>query len=236
MDEGKVLETKTLLKEKHGLDVDDNIVNKLLHCHSSFKLNYGTFSEELPEQVMALLFLKGDEKVLEIGGNIGRNSLIISSIIDSNNLVVVESDKDIAKQLDENRVANNLNFKIVDKALSKHKLIQKGWTCIKSDVVHPGYKEVDIISYKSQHNIVFDTLVIDCEGAFSQMLLEMPDILENIKTLIIENDFYNYDHKKYVDSVLKKNNFDVVFSSPLLEFPDLFPNTRDQFYQVWKRQ
>jgi FkbM family methyltransferase len=221
------------------LDVNDNIVNKLLQCHSSLKLNHGTFSEELPEQVIALLFLNGDEKVLEIGGNIGRKSLIISSIIDSNNLVVVESDKDIAKQLDENRVANNFNFKIVDKALSKHKLIQKGWTCIKSDIVHPGYKEVDIISYsdlKSQYNIVFDTLIIDCGGAFSQILLEMVEILENIKTIIIENDFYNYDHKKYFDSVLKKNNFNVVFSSPLLEFPDLFPQTKNDFYQVWKRE
>ena len=123
--------------------------------------------------------------------------------------------------------------------MSKHKLIQKGWTCIKSDIVHPGYKEVDIISYsdlKSQYNIVFDTLIIDCGGAFSQILLEMVEILENIKTIIIENDFYNYDHKKYFDSVLKKNNFNVVFSSPLLEFPDLFPQTKNDFYQVWKRE
>ena len=59
--------------------------NKLYNIHSKLKLNYGSFYEELPEQKMAVRYLTGNEKVLEIGGNIGRNSLIIASILNSNN-------------------------------------------------------------------------------------------------------------------------------------------------------
>tara|TARA_E500000331_G_scaffold328318_1_gene347977 strand:+ start:431 stop:1165 length:735 start_codon:yes stop_codon:yes gene_type:complete len=235
-----ILQNQTFLKQTHGLDVDENIVGKLLKFHKSLNLNYGSFAQELPEQILALMFLKGDEKVLEIGGNIGRNSLIISSILNnSSNLVVVESDKDIAKQLQENKNINNFNFQIIDKALSNRPLIQRGWDCIESNVLLPGYKNVDTISYddfKIQYNIDFDTLVIDCEGAFYYILFDMVDILKNIKTILIENDFFDYNHKLYVDTVLKENNFKNIYSSPLLTHPGLYPNTRNEFYQVWKKE
>ena len=58
-----------------------NYNNKLLFIHSSLKLNYGSFNDELPEQKMSVRYLTGNEKVLEIGGNIGRNSLIILHFI-----------------------------------------------------------------------------------------------------------------------------------------------------------
>jgi len=235
-----ILQNQLFLKQTHGLDVDANIVGKLLQFHKSLKLNYGSFAEELPEQILALMFLKGDEKVLEIGGNIGRNSLIISSILNnSENLVVIESDKDIAKQLQENKISNNFHFQIIDKALSNRNLIQKGWVSIESNVLLQGYNQVDTISYdefKIQYNINFDTLVIDCEGAFYYILFDMVDILKNIKTIIIENDFYDYNQKLYVDHILIENNFKKVFYSPLLTHPGGFPNTRNEFYQVWKKE
>ena len=40
---------------------------------------------------MVIRYLTGKEKVLEIGGNIGRNSMVIASIIDNNNFVSMES-------------------------------------------------------------------------------------------------------------------------------------------------
>ena len=55
----------------------DSIENKLSQIHSNLKIVHGGFHEELPEQRMAARFLHGDEKVLEIGANIGRNSLVI---------------------------------------------------------------------------------------------------------------------------------------------------------------
>jgi FkbM family methyltransferase len=228
------------LKQHCGIDIDKKIVRKLLYYHTKLSLKHGSFTEELPEQIMALLFLTGDEIVLEFGANIGRNSLIISRILkNSENLVVFESDKDIAKQLQENKEINKCKFQIIDKALSNNQLIQKGWSCIESNVLLPGYKQVDILSYdnfKLQYNMAFDTLVIDCEGAFYYILVNMVDILKNIKTILIENDFYNYNHKLYVDNVLKEHNFKVIYSLPLMEYPGLFPDTRHEFYQVWRKE
>ena len=101
------------------------ILNKL---HSQLKLKYGNFSEEYPEQEMAAMYIKPDDIVLEIGGNIGRNSCIIASLLnDSKNLTVFESDPHTANLLNENRVLNNLNFNIEDCAISKSVLYQSHW-------------------------------------------------------------------------------------------------------------
>ena len=215
---------------------------KLKELHSTLKIKHGTFNEEYPEQLLSVMFLKGNEKILEIGGNIGRNSLIISKILnDSRNLAVFESHKTIAQQLLENRELNNLQFHVIGKALSALPLIQHkdSWTCSFSETVPAGFIKVDTITYndfKQSIDIDFDTLVIDCEGAFYYILLQMPEILENIKTIIMENDYHVVNHKAYVDDVLKKNDFDVVCSMPLTSHRKCFLHTRDRFYEVWKKQ
>jgi FkbM family methyltransferase len=180
---------------------------------SKLKLKYGSFKEELPEQIMAVTYLTGNEKVLEIGGNIGRNSLIIGHILsenNNNNFVVLETDPKIAKQLTENRDLNNMKFHIENSALSKRKLIQKDWNTKESDVLLDGYTPVNIISWNkllNKYNIKFDTLILDCEGAFYYILMDMPQILDNIKLIIMENDYHEIEKKNYVDSVLKKRGF-----------------------------
>ena len=59
-------------------------------------------NEEYPEQVMSVLFFEPDDKVLELGSNIGRNTLVISSLLkDSSNLVTLETDS--VKELEYNK-------------------------------------------------------------------------------------------------------------------------------------
>ncbi len=147
---------------------------------------------------------------MEIGGNIGRNSLVIASIVDNNNFVSLECDENIAEQLKENRDINGYTFHIEKSALSKRKLIQKGWDTKPSDDLEPDYKWINTINLdelNSKYNIIFDTLVLDCEGAFYYILVDMPEILNNIQLIIMENDYYDISHKLYVDSVLEKYNF-----------------------------
>ena len=152
---------------------------------------------------MAVKYLNGNEKVLEIGGNIGRNSLIIASILeDETNFVTLECDENIANQLTENRNLNNLKFHIESSALSNRKLIQRGWDTIPSDVLQNGFKWVNTITLddlKTKYNIEFNTLVLDCEGAFYYILIDMPEILNNIKLIIMENDYENEDHYNYIN-------------------------------------
>jgi FkbM family methyltransferase len=212
---------------------DDDIDNQLVAIQSKLKIQYGNFNEELPEQKMVVRFLTGNEKVLEIGGNIGRNSLIISNIINNNNLVVLESNKEIANQLKENRDLNNFNFHIENSALSTRKLIQKKWKTIASDVLLDGYSWVNIITFnelKNKYNIDFDTLILDCEGAFYFILHDMPDILKNINLIIMENDYHILSEKQYVDYILKKNNF-------IREYYEEggWGPCRDNFYEVWRK-
>ena len=77
-----------------------NIDEKLQDIQNKLNVEYGSLYDELPEQKMVIRYLTGNEKVLEIGGNIGRNSLVIASILqDDTNLVTLESDIDIALQL-----------------------------------------------------------------------------------------------------------------------------------------
>ena len=203
--------------------------------HLNLKIKYGTFNEELPEQKMAAKYLKGKEKVLEIGGNIGRNSLIIASILEnSSNLVSLESDVNIAKLLTENREFNNLNFNIESSALSNRKLIQKGWDTVPSDILKDGYSWVNTITLenlKNKYNIEFDTLVLDCEGAFYYILMDMPEILTGINLIIMENDYHDISHKNYIDDILLKNNFTVEYTESGGWGP-----CYNNFFEVWKRR
>jgi FkbM family methyltransferase len=215
---------------------ESDINNKIAIIHSKLQIKYGNLNEELPEQKMAVRYLTGNEKVLEIGGNIGRNSLVIGQILKENNntnFVTLESDPYIAKQLQENRDLNNYNFFIESSALSKRKLIQKGWDTIESDTLLEGYKLINTITLDelyAKYNIIFDTLVLDCEGAFYYILMDMPEILNNVNLIIMENDYFDITKKQYIDDVLIKNNF----------YRDYYQSggwgpCYKNFFEVWKK-
>jgi len=216
---------------------------QLKKIHSQLKIGYGSFEEEYPEQLMALRYLTGNEKVLEIGSNIGRNSLIINYILsqkNNNNFVTLESDTDIINILKYNRDLNKFNFHIENAALSKRKLIQRRWDTISSDVLLDGYKNVNTITFEElnkKYNIDFDTLVLDCEGAFYYILMDMPEILNNINLIIMENDYHDINHKKYVDTILIQNDFYVEYSENGCALAkQIFPQTFENFYEVWKKR
>ena len=214
---------------------NEHDINTRIHnIHSTLNIKYGSFYEELPEQKMVVRYLTGNEKVLEIGGNIGRNSLIIASILqDDTNLITLECDANIANQLTENRDLNHFNFHIENTALSNRKLIQKGWDTMPSDTLLDGYSWVDTITLdglKNKYNIEFDTLVLDCEGAFYYILMDMPELLNNINLIIMENDYWDISQKQYVDEILKKNHFNVDYTEAGGWGP-----CYHNFFEVWKK-
>jgi len=212
----------------------NKIDEKLKLIQSKLNINYGSFDEEYPEQKMSVKYLTGSEKVLEIGGNIGRNSLIIASILENkNNLVTLETDVKIYNQLIENRDLNNLTFNIENSALSNRKLIQRGWDTIPSDILIDGYEYVNTISLNDlnkKYNIEFDTLVLDCEGAFYYILMDIPELLNNIKLIIMENDYNDISHKEYINNILIENKFYREYSKRGGWGP-CFAN----FFEVWKK-
>ena len=235
-----VIETAT--QRVYAFDYEA-LEHKLRVLHKSLKLNHGRLHQEFPEQLMSYRFISPKSKVLEIGGNIGRNSVLISKVLSTAdndaNLVVLETDPQSCAQLLENRNLNNFRFHIEGSALSKSKLIQKGWDCVQSDVLLPGYNWVNTISLdqlREKYQIPFDTLVLDCEGSFYYILHDFPEIMENIELVIIENDFKDPAHKKYVDDVLDKNNFVNVYSRNLLGHVPAFQYCKPFFFQVWRKR
>lgn len=213
---------------------NNEIDSKTSIIQSNLKIKYGSFNEELPEQKMVVRYLTGKEKVLEIGGNIGRNSLVIAKLLEEQtNLVTLESDSGIAKQLQENRDINNFTFNIENSALSYKKMIQKDWDTICSDVLINGWKWVNTITFselRNKYNMDFDTLVLDCEGAFYYILQDMPEILNGINLIIMENDYWDINKKQYIDMILIQNNFHVDY----IESGGWGP-CYNNFYEVWKR-
>ncbi|QKF93499.1 methyltransferase FkbM [Fadolivirus algeromassiliense] len=197
-----------------GKSVSDD-EKKLRGLHGYIKMSFGKLTDEFPEQLMTVKYLDENAKVLEIGGNIGRNTCVIASILnDDRNLVTLESHPTIVNQLIHNKNANSFNFHVENAALSIVPLIQNGWNTRVSKEVPSGWIKVNTITFEElekKYNIQFDTMVLDCEGAFYQILVDNPDCLKNINTIIIENDFTEIDKKNYVDSVLNKYGLKSVY-------------------------
>ena len=245
------LNIKTMLPEKlvynpkkwwreEGVLVSD-VETKLKGLHDKISLVHGTMDEEYCEQVMAVKYIKEDDVVLELGGNVGRNTIVISCILkDERNLVTLECDSHIAQQLRENCENNGLVPHIEASALSKRKLIQRFWDTIPSDEVLPGWSVVPTITYGElleKYGKKFNTLVADCEGALYYILLDEPCLFDGINTVILENDFAEAAHKEYVDGVLAENGFKCVYRTTIDHYmvKTKFKHCQDEFYQVWQR-
>ena len=86
---------------------------------------------------------------------------------------------------------------------------------------------------RNKYKIEFDTLVLDCEGAFYYILMDMPEILDNINLIIMENDYQDISQKQYVDEILLQNNFvsDYVESGGWSSSCPCYNN----FFEVWKK-
>jgi len=222
-----------------------------MHClnwiQDKLNIKHGTFMEEDVEQKLAVSYITGNEKILEIGGNIGRVAMVVSYILNMHNninFVSMECNTEIAEKLIENRDNNNLKFQIETNALSNRQLIHYGWSNVESGVLLPplngiSYQQVTNIAFEelqNKYNIEFDTLIVDCEEAFYTILQDFPNMLTNINLIIMENDYLEQYKKDYVDKILIENTFQIVYAESggwpreLNRFP-----CYDNFYEVWRR-
>jgi FkbM family methyltransferase len=209
---------------------------KLKTIHSTLKFTGGVMTDEYPEQVMAISFINPDDRVLEIGSNIGRNSLIISSILsDSSNLTTIESDSNNIPTLTKNRDDNNFNFKIYNGALSRSKLWQRWWVT-KPQETCPGQDWTRVNTFMlSQVNNNPTVLVADCEGALYYILQDFPEILDTVRTILVENDYRDVQHYLAVETIFKENGFDLYYNDYCHEAKQYNLPLYKNFFQVWKR-
>lgn len=207
----------------------------LAHIHSKIVLRNGSFKDELPEQVMSVMFISPNDKVLELGGNIGRNSCVISFLLkNSSNLVVVESDPESASYLIANRNRNRFLFHVENAAISHIPLMQSGWTTVPFETtLPPGFFRVKTITYeqlKEKYKIQFNVLVADCEGALYHIFQGAENILEDVSLIIVENNFHDRSRYENVRSKFLAHGFQLVYKKAGPWGP-----CAEEFYQVWKK-
>jgi FkbM family methyltransferase len=225
-----------LVKDENGKfkNKDLSYYNKLKEIHKNLIFD-GNLNEEFPEQLMSCMFIEPNNKVLELGANIGRNTCLIAKLLnDSKNLVTFEPHIETADHLKRNRDANNLQFNIEVSTISKLPLAQCYWDTKPCFQDEPGWTRIKTLSWdevkKKYNNIEFDTLVLDCEGHIFNIIYEEPDFLNNFKTIIIENDFKCLYHKIFFNNSLKKFNFKNIYRER-----GPFKICSYNSYEVWRK-
>lgn len=222
----------------------DEYIQKLKNIHNSLSFtNKSQLNMEIPEQLMAVKHITPDSIVLELGGSIGRNSCVINSILDTktNHVVIEPSTKELS-MLQTNRDSNNFGFFIENSAISNVPLYSLNWYTYLTQI--PGSVEVNTINYDdllTKYKLKFNTLVIDNEGNFVNMLKDFPTILDGIKLLIIEHDFNTEDDLYYFKKTLTQSGFkmeDMFLKTerygPGMNWADGV-NTDPIFVSVWKK-
>jgi len=164
-------------------------------------------SGEIPERISVNYFIEPTDKVLEIGGSVGGVSEIIAKKLNNpKNLVVLEPSNESFQKLLE--LSKKYNFNAFNGPLvNENENLECKKTGIFSDyyVCNPvNYKVDNNITFKNlqeKYNIVFDTLVIDCEGCYENFLEQnfQNGNLKDIKKIFIE-----WDGKFIEDSFIKE--------------------------------
>lgn len=239
------------LKDLNIIQIDRNLDSLRIIQNNLLKIDSNiSFDDELIEQELCFKYIKPTSKILEIGANVGRVSLILSTILnDSKNLVSLECCLDTFMNLVLNKNINNYEFNceksvlsiqdlyinVLENSIFSRPLIYNEYYNVvqKDKWLYKKLKKISYSEIEKKYNIKFDTLVIDCEGSFYYILQDFPNMLKNINLIIIENDFesieqYNYVKDKFILAGFK--NVETI----KLEL-DKVIDTKDFFYQVWKK-
>ena len=202
----------------------------------------GSIQDEFIEQVMSCMaitnYYKTGDKILEIGCNIGRNTLVLSNLVGSKNIVAIDAGHDYVNTCKQNLHNNNFsNFTVLPVAISNTPLKLNYWTTYDYDRSQPlenNYHSVNTITwtdFKKQFG-TFQFLVADCEGALYKIVQENNDFLDTIHTIIVENDYTTTKEKEAMDIFYIQKGFVRTFNFPLdsLEVPNAA-----EFYSIWTK-
>ena len=167
---------------------------------------------EIPEQLMVVKHIKPTDIVLEFGGSIGRNTCILSSILDkSENLVTIEPSPIERQGLQKNRQLNGFNFNIEPRVLSNKPLYSRRWSTFVEE--QPNSVKVENITWselQNKYDLKFNAFVIDNEGNFVENLKVFPNMLENVNVLSIEHDFKLEEDLQFFNSTMETNGLKMV--------------------------
>lgn len=196
---------------------------RLDRLQKRLSLQGGCFDEEIIEQQMSMLFLQPQDHVVELGGNIGRNSMILAGLLeDSSKMVVFESLQEESEFLRKNRDQNGFQFHVSSHALSDTPLMQQNWVTLPApsdgQPLPPHCQLVPTMTFHeyeqvlTQHQIRPTVLVADCEGALGPILESYPQFFHpSLRCVLLENDFADKKQKQKVHERLESLGFRIVY-------------------------
>jgi FkbM family methyltransferase len=189
-------------------------LKRLRKRHQLLPLAHGSLEDELAEQLLATRHLEPSDRVLEFGGNIGRSSVIISSMLTdpSKQHLVLDVQKCMA-----NAMSSQMHFRVLHGAISPHRLKQHHWNSTPYDPNTPLLPhEVEVPTYtwsqvQKYFQIDFNVLVLDCEGCSAE-LLQDSTILDRIEKVLLEHDFRSREDHAAFEETLRNRGFTQVDS------------------------
>jgi len=164
------------------------------HLMDSYSLNveHGT-------RYLVNKYINKDMKILELGSRYGTVSCVLDYVLTDpkSQLVCVEPDTTIIPCLNKNKLTNHCDFNIYHGTISKEQLYVVwngcGWETKTYKIPPPNLKfeKIETISLEQiqqLYNITFDCLIADCEGFLLEFLTENLNFLEQLNTVIYEED------------------------------------------------
>jgi FkbM family methyltransferase len=197
---------------------------------SYYRLGNYFFNYEKNEIFLISKHLNSNAVVLELGGCIGVVSNKLNSLLfNKMNHVVLEPNIIVSEFLTKNREINNSSYFIENTVISNDKFID---FFIYDDVLWSSFfnrntkldkkisiETTNIISLKNKYNLIFDTLVLDIEGAELELLIDN-SFINNFISVFVEfhRDVYgNIGYEKCKSSLIA-NNFEFIERKGDVEF------------------
>lgn len=173
---------------------DTNLMHNFYLYDTSGRLIRNT-NHEAHEQYVVHRFLNSNDKVIELGGGIGANSIQINMTLRGRAKsyhYVFEPQLALTDIMNHNRNMHSCKFNVVHGILSKNKTMRvpkynpnkNKWTGVRAGVNVNG----PIVPSINTLPIIPTAIVADCEGCLLQVFTDFPNILKNIRMVYVEND------------------------------------------------
>jgi FkbM family methyltransferase len=182
--------------------VDDRFANLIYYDENNSIIDSENLEKD--EQDIAKQYIDPDNVVLELGARYGTVSCVINKILNNKkNQVVIEPDDKVWAALENNKNINNCDFHIIKGFVSnkKFELSNSGYGSSATESEDSQIKSYKLEDIESEHNLKFDTLVVDCEGCLETFFDEYPHMYEQLKNITFEED---YSHKCNYDKIKEK--------------------------------
>lgn len=171
---------------------------------------------EYYEQKLLIKYLKRNDNILQLGGNIGASCIMADKLLNRNSLnICVEPNNKVINTLEKNKKYHNSKFKIIYGVISDREGLKLSNEGEKDEFNYWGSKITEgkgqMVKSFRLNNIEninkINVLFADCEGCLESFMDEYEHFLKQLRLVIYEADQTHICNYKKIEKILKKNNF-----------------------------